>query len=105
MKAMTRFFRDGIQVQQNVPTRNDAGESIPNWVTQYTIEGDIHPLGGSQTFKGDKHTYTTTHRLYTLSPSIKSGQRIVDTDNSTYMVIWPNYINNKVMQAALEAVK
>ena len=46
--------RRKLNLQQNVPTQDSLGGSIPNWVTTTPVWGGVEALSGSENFTADQ---------------------------------------------------
>jgi len=84
--------------------KNKHGDWVEEFQTHIQGSGYIRLLSGSEVLVSEKHTFVSTHRLYTAIMDIKKGDRITQ-NGVTYSVIIPNPLIDNIMQVDLEVVE
>ena len=71
MRAGRRNQR--LQLQQNSPTQDGLGGTIPNWTTTATVWGGVEALSGSENFTADQVNASLQVRVIIMYDSAWSG--------------------------------
>ena len=78
-------LRHRLKLQQDVPSQDSLGGSIPNWVTTATVWGGVEALSGSENFTADQVNSSLQVRIILRYGSewsgIDSSWRVQDANN------------------------
>lgn len=73
-------LKDLLTIQQNIPTRDDIGGSVPHWTDVTTMWAKIMPYRGSRSPFAEQNRTTLTHYVITSyfpTPAINSTMKVV----------------------------
>lgn len=101
------YFEELFQpftVKRPQMVKNNHNDWVEDFKDHLNGSGYIRLLSGSEQLTSRKHTFISTHRLYTSTIDIEKGDMIIQ-NGITFAVTYSNPLIDNIMQVDLELIE